>query len=232
MLIGTRRTLFAAQILLKSDPVRLEFAEGDSPLQVRTLSCSRQPIKLTASIGSTSPTCIYITFDFLDVRDGAIFEIVHQGVKPPTLTGTIVGTEMRRHGPSEFDPKELAEFARRRRYRRIPKGALSLAGFTLTAILCAITVVWLAFYYHSAGSLVHADGFNLNSMRGQANFANAVINSNNPYTASDALAFFLFVICIFFVGLLTLAINNYRTLRKRFRIISQNSNHKYADGND
>jgi hypothetical protein len=201
--------------IVKDDPIRLEFAKGDTPLQARTLSSSREQIKLTASINSASPASVYVTFDFLDSRDGAILEIVHQGTEQPTLTGTLMGAKIRRHKRSNLDPSTLAAFVKRSRFRRIPKGATGLVGATLGAVISSISFVWLAFFYHApVGSLVNTSDFNLNSLLGQADFANAVFASENHYANSGTIFPVLIGIgglCVIFVAV---AISSFRTFSK------------------
>jgi hypothetical protein len=210
-----RDTVRGADIV-GSDPIRLQFVDGDTPLQVRTLTRSRSPIGLCASINSIDPTCVDISFDFLDARDGAIFEIVHQGVQSPKLVGTLRGATLRKHDPSNLTPKKLAVLAKRPWYRRISKSAVGLTVFSLAVACCAAAVTWLAFYYQApAGSLITAHRFNLNSMRGQANFANAVFNSNNPYAPSGAIGFYLFILCIFLIVFTITAISNFIDVRKQ-----------------
>ena len=202
--------------IVKSDPIRLEFADGDTPLQTRTLSSSREQIEPTSSINSECPTSVDIAFDFLDARDGAIFEIVHQGTEQPELAGTLRGATIRRHPASDLNPSELAAFSRRPRFRRIPKGVPGLTGFIIGAILTGYIAIFLAFFYHyPAAYLVNARNFNLNSMRGQANFANAVFNSNNPYASSDAqglLTLIMAALCGIFV---VATIDALRTFNRR-----------------
>ena len=201
--------------IVKSDPIRLEFAEGDTPLQARTLSSSREQINLTASINSANPASVNITFEFLNSRDGAIIEIVHQGTEQPRLTGTLIGAKIRRHKPSNLDPSTLAAFVKRSRFRRIPKGAATLAGATLGATLSAIAFVWLAVFYHPpVGSLVNTSRFNLNSLLGQANFANAVFASSNHYANSDAILFLLITAGALWVLFIGAAISSFRTFSK------------------
>lgn len=201
--------------IVKADPIRLEFAEGDTPLQARVLSSSREQIELTASINSASPASCNITFEFLDARDGAILEIVHQGTEQPRLTGTLMGAKIRRHKRSNLDPSTLAAFVKRSRFRRIPKGSASLAGAILATILSATAFVWLAFFYNPpSGSLVNASRFNLNSLLGQANFANAVFASSNRYANSDYISFLIIAtgaLSVIFAGG---AISSFRTFSK------------------
>jgi hypothetical protein len=201
--------------IVKSNPPRLEFAEGDAPLQVRVLSSSREEIKLAASIDPANPSSVEITFDFLDARDGAIFEIVHQGTKPPEWKGTIIGTKVRSLGSSKLKPDELAALARRPRLRRMPKGTIGLTGYVLGAVLSAIAFVWLAFIYKApAGYLINPSHFNLNSMRGQANFANAVFSSGNSDANSSATGSLFIILGSLSIVLTGAAISTYRTFRR------------------
>jgi hypothetical protein len=190
--------------IVESDPIRIELNENDEPLQVRRLSSSRQQIELAAKADPHDSRSVYITFDFLDAKDGGIFEIIHQG-DIPNLLGTIRGATKRDHGPSDLSSatiKLIGERSVARRLRIRAKGA----GTFFSGLVFLALILWGSSYFDTktVGYLVTVSRFNLHSMNGQANFANAVYTSGNPYTDSSIPTFivviFLSMACIMMIS--------------------------------
>src|SRR5215471_15876312 len=75
--------------IVSSDPLRIALKSGDRLLQSRVISASRKQIALTGTIDKTSGLALRIDFDFLAADDGGVIEIVHQGLKPPEILGTL-----------------------------------------------------------------------------------------------------------------------------------------------
>jgi hypothetical protein len=166
--------------IVESDPLRVQFAEGNSALQVRTLRMSRPQTKLTATIDTKDEASINIIFDFLDAGDGAIFEVIHQGTKQSTILGTIRGAKIRNYGDVELDPEDLEAIGKSRLHRHFDPAPISrltsLAGYFVIGSIFTILAVAAAASVHP-GHLINPNGYNLRTMTGQSAFAQAVQNS-------------------------------------------------------
>ena len=105
--------------LLESDPLRIELQDGDEALQARVLSMSRKQLEVTAPIHEGDLSKVSICFNFLDVGDGAIIEVIHRGPSKPTVLGTLQGADIRNIDPfwnlRILEPARLRRFAMRRR---------------------------------------------------------------------------------------------------------------------
>lgn len=189
--------------IVEADPIRIEFEKDDEPLQVRTLASSRSQIALTADIDPTNQGRVYITFDFLDAKDGAVFEVIHQGDEPH-LTGTLRGAKIRNHAPY-FDPMALIEYHKKSPLRRLASRLAYSSGYFFGALLSIAVTLWLARLTstNADAHLVNASHYDLHSMHGQANFSNAVFNSGNPYSGSG-LPIFIPILLYAFAGILIL----------------------------
>lgn len=168
--------------IVDSDPLRIQFTEGDIALQVRTLRMSRSQTKLTPTINPADEASVDISFDFLDAGDGAIFEIVHQGPNTPTLLGTIRGVKIRNCGNANLGPETLAatkmslfrsflDLAPPRVQTNVILNFFAGLMFAIFAIICAVKST-------ASAHLVSAYHYNLRTITGQAYFANAVLRSN------------------------------------------------------
>lgn len=168
---------------LEADPVRLEFADDDQPLQARIISTSREQIALTGSIDSKFDSCVIIGFDFLDAGDGGVIEVIHQGVKKPTVLGTIRGATTNSRGSTSLGPDALAQIGERSLFRRILNNAKYHKSASISWIFIAVTAfivlgitTWP--FWHNPGPLVNAHSYNLASRQGQIAFVNRVNNTD------------------------------------------------------
>jgi hypothetical protein len=73
------------------DPLRLVFGEDTTVLNAEVLKVSRNVIHFSAQ-NPASRNCVLLTFDFLDIRDGAVIRVLHTGKRlHAALIGTIKG---------------------------------------------------------------------------------------------------------------------------------------------
>lgn len=161
--------------LLESDPLRIELQDGDEVLQARVLSMSRKQLEVTAPIDEGDLSKISICFNFLDVGDGAIIEVIHRGPSKPTVLGTLQGADIRNIGPfwnlRVLEPDRLRRFAVRR--RRIGVAIMAFLG-VFAAIFLTLAMILPR---NHQPYLIDASQYNLNTMPGQMAFAAAVSNT-------------------------------------------------------
>ncbi|GAA3237056.1 hypothetical protein GCM10010468_71680 [Actinocorallia longicatena] len=131
-------------------------------------------------MSSDDPAKVRIEFEFFNAGDGAIFEVVHQGVTCPTLSGAIVGAELPTpiHADlSQSRLRSLAESIRSRRIANVKYLASSstvglLAAMAIPAV--AVTLVLNNGWPDRTPKLVDVHKYDLNSLRGQEHFAKKV----------------------------------------------------------
>ncbi len=107
--------------VLGSDPLRLQFPSGDSPLQTRVICMSRKQTALSGAIDLERDASVIINFYFLDPGDGGVVEVIHQGIEKPTITGTIRGAITTSRGSTDLAPDTLLDISEKSRTRRILK---------------------------------------------------------------------------------------------------------------
>jgi hypothetical protein len=167
--------------LLERDPLRIQLDENDELLQVRVLSASREQIALAASINPDDLSSACIGFDFLDVGDGGVIEIVHKGPSEPKVFGTIQGTDITDTGHAGLGRDALTAVALKSRFSRFRTYAPKRTQITMAATVLMTALIWGAFllvYVLVEGiqspGLVSAAHYKLNTIPGQAAFASAV----------------------------------------------------------
>jgi hypothetical protein len=171
-------TIRGGKEIKKSDPLRIQFTDDCVALQVRTLAISQPQNELAAKINVANNTIVDITFDFLEAGDGAIFEVVQQGIEEPTVLGTVIGAKPRIYRNVRLDPDALdaVKASRVRRFLdHVPRSKKS--DLAINFVMGAIGV-FLAIYFAgipaTRGHLVNASEYNLKTITGQADFSGAV----------------------------------------------------------
>jgi len=163
-----------------SDPVRLCFPTGDSPLSVRVLTSSRRQVALTATalpdVGDES--AVSVEFDFLDAKDGGVVEILHEGLEPPRLVGTVRGARVRRL--NRFGGVRLTNGALRAVAQRGPLMRL-FRPFAISGSFLVVLALWTGYMFYDyfprllrGPRLVDMTGYGMNTVSGQADFARKV----------------------------------------------------------
>lgn len=78
--------------VVASDPLRFVFPPGTRVLQARVVKATRPVIGFDVTANPNAPNEALLTFDFLDIRDGAVVEILHTSEERyPQVQGTIRG---------------------------------------------------------------------------------------------------------------------------------------------
>ncbi len=182
--------------IVDSDPLRIEFGEGDIALQARILSTSRPQTRLTPTIDVAGKSSVNLTFDFLDAGDGAIFEIVHLGPEKPVVLGTIRGTKIGNYGDANLGSKAIEVIRKPRLLRFLNYSPLrvriNVCLCLLLAFIFAVFAIALAIAATGHGHLVPVGHYNLRTISGQAGFSNAVVSSGNPHV----LPYILFAVTV------------------------------------
>lgn len=119
--------------IVPDDPLRFQFSGDVLNVAVRTVT--RDVIGISA-LTSPKRSTVLVTFEFLDPRDGAILEVLHDGgIESPKSLGTIIGL------PEGLDYRPLG---RGRRWKvKSDVGAFVFAG-TLIALGCFFALVMSA----------------------------------------------------------------------------------------
>jgi hypothetical protein len=77
--------------LISADSLRFEFAADIRILRVQEIRMTKVANAVALSQNPTCPYMLFLAFEFLDHKDGAIFEVLHTGaMKAPTIKGVIV----------------------------------------------------------------------------------------------------------------------------------------------
>jgi hypothetical protein len=198
--------------IVASDPLRIKFPDEGTPLQVRTLSSSREQTRLEAFTDPANHHLVDLDFDYLDAGDGAVFEIVQEGTARPELSGTIMGAKVRQVESTKLSPGELEKMAAKWWKSDRFRGSVSL--MLWSALLLAILVASTLTAIHPAvgtGTLINTKDYNLRTLQGQQNFATAVRAEPQPIGRTGGLAGV--VVCT--VILLIIGYVLYRRLRRR-----------------
>ena len=78
--------------LVKDDPLLFEFSENSIIQSSKIIKHSRDINKVTITTSSKDKNIAYFNFDFLDEKDGMIFEFIHTDTKSyPKIKGTFKG---------------------------------------------------------------------------------------------------------------------------------------------
>ncbi len=76
--------------IVSKDQLRLAYNSKTQVLSVRVLKVTREALGFVAAPGDI-PSMVFINFDYLDRKDGALIEILHTGKGLPGFYGTIKG---------------------------------------------------------------------------------------------------------------------------------------------
>lgn len=163
--------------IVDTDPLRLQFAEGDIALQVRTLSMSRPQNRFTAKINPEGSS-VDFTCDFLDAGDGSVFEIVHIGPEKPVLLGTVRGAKIRDCGNTRLGLKTLSQLRKsliRSFLEDVPiKAQINILLYFFGGIFLTVFAIAAAIVSSGPGKLIDIRNYNLRTISGQSDFASAV----------------------------------------------------------
>jgi len=86
------KALLDGKQIVESDPLRLEFDKDARVLRARIAKATRDTNKFEVKINDRSPNEVACNFDYLDVGDGAVIELLHTAEKRyPEVRGTIRG---------------------------------------------------------------------------------------------------------------------------------------------
>lgn len=92
VLWNSGKALLRGSDIVETDPLRCDFSQGSRVLEVRVVKASRAANEFEARPVPDLPNRVLLTFDYLDLRDGAVVEILHTDSKPyPEIMGTIRG---------------------------------------------------------------------------------------------------------------------------------------------
>lgn len=198
--------------VVSSDPLRIKFPKGGTPLQVRILSCSREQTGLGAFIDSATHDLVNVDFNYLDARDGAVFEVVQEGTARPELSGTIMGAKVRQVRSTKLSPSELEKLAAKWwKSDRIRRSVFPALWFTVLLIIIISLILSAIHPSTGPGTLINYKDYDLRTFQGQLNFSAAV--QAEPQSVSRAGL--LEVAAIFAVILLITARGLYRRLQRR-----------------
>ena len=86
------KALLDGKQIVESDPLRLEFDKDAQVLRARIAKPTRDTNKFEVKINAKSPNEVACSFDYLDVGEGAVIELLHTAEKRyPEVRGTIRG---------------------------------------------------------------------------------------------------------------------------------------------
>jgi hypothetical protein len=163
--------------VLPSDPLRLQFAEGDKPLRARIISTYRRQANFTLTLTADA---VLIDFELLDTGDGLVVEILHQGDRPPTLLGTLKGATLTGPVKTDLSPATLQRLAHAHLRDRLRARVVTAMGpaprvflvlvAMMTAAIATLSVVWLAQQLRTP-HLLSPKQYDLTSLAGQRAFA-------------------------------------------------------------
>lgn len=94
--------------IVDSDPLCINLSSGDVVLSARVVTASRSQIDFSIDLLSSARDKVFLKFDYLDVDDGAIIEILHQGSVRPHLSGTIKAAAIRDYGDMDLAQRVAA----------------------------------------------------------------------------------------------------------------------------
>lgn len=162
-------TLRGTDVLL-ADPLRIDPAAGHEILLARVITISRSQI--AASIDRSGR----INFDFMDRGDGFVLEVLHTGKRPVTFAGTIPGARVKRQREATLDAsvRERMRSSWLRTAFNLRDRRQSLWLLILAFALLSFTLGVFLLLQHQAPTVVPVRGYDLTSLEGQQDFANAV----------------------------------------------------------
>lgn len=135
----------SGQSLPKTDPLGVDLIEGDKVLSARVVAESRAQIAISAVV-TGSQRGVDIAFEFLDVGDGFVVEILHQVHAEPRMRGSIPGANIARQSDVDLSPRGR-ELIRKSWWARIRKryrlGAIAVLVLTLVSMMFITTVGYL-----------------------------------------------------------------------------------------
>jgi hypothetical protein len=129
--------------IVDADPLRLEFSKDAQVLRARIAKATRETNEFEVKINDKSPNEVICHFDYLDVGDGAVIELLHTDEERyPKIQGTMRGV-----------PKGILNWgrippSRGRSYRRMRIPPLTVMMFFMIFMGLAIIVVgFLALHF-------------------------------------------------------------------------------------
>lgn len=191
---NSRGDTLVSDDLVARDPLRLQYAEGETPLQARVISTSRRSTDFQAHLKDEA---VELSFAFLDPGDGAVVEILHHGTTPPKLEGSVRGAKV------PMIPKEAAltpsSLDRVAESNPVKRFLIVWKGKWLPLLVTAIPLVVLAYFFavdigpdlFSDASLVDYESYDLSTLSGQADFQNAVVDAKGLSVPASILLLFL-----------------------------------------
>ncbi|MGW5748674.1 hypothetical protein [Amycolatopsis sp. NPDC003861] len=187
------------------DKVRLQLEDGDFPLQVRILSWSRSQNRLVVQVDENNSSAINIEFDFLDAGDGGVFEVIHQGGRPPVLGGTIRGSRMEPRSGTLLSSADLANLNKPwyKKKKRLLARFLPLLLLIPVGVFTFIASTAVAIP-DRAGNMVDQSKFQLGTLEGQRVFAERVFEVGKV-THSEPDNVFKLILLMMFLFALTLS---------------------------
>ena len=86
------RALLEGKQIVDADPLRLEFSKDAQVLRARVTKATRKANEFEVEVNAKSPNEVVCHFDYLDVGDGALIELLHTDEERyPKVQGTIRG---------------------------------------------------------------------------------------------------------------------------------------------
>jgi hypothetical protein len=127
------KALLDGKQIVESDPLRLEFDKAARVLRARIAKATRDTNKSEVKINDKSPNEVVCHFDYLDVGDGVVIELLHTAEERyPKVQGTIRGV-----------PKGILNWG----YistSRITRGTRRIMLFTMLIMGVATIIVWIS----------------------------------------------------------------------------------------
>lgn len=144
-------TTFDGETIIDSNPLRAEYGKDARVMRVSTLKTTRSENSSNAHISQTNPNEVIFTFDYLDPKDGAVFEIYHTGEEIiPKMKGTIKGLP-----EGIYDWGIIKTFRKGEPVKKIKNPILALvAGFSAIILLLIFALFILALIYISIITII------------------------------------------------------------------------------
>lgn len=149
------------------DPLRLSAGDGVKVLGVELVEATRAANRLTVLAAEETGSGWKVMFDFLDPRDGALMDVVHDGtgLKDIALVGTIVGVPIRRTiaAPETTQAEKSASRVQVESARRNTRGLARMM------VVVGTSLALLAFFIHQpkvagAAGLLVVFGVGINAL--------------------------------------------------------------------
>jgi hypothetical protein len=165
--------------VVASDKLRVTVEHGDRILQARVIAVSRPQCGVSLNLAPSAANIVEVNFDFLDAKDGAILEILHQGASSATIAGTIRGASFHDRGKAELTPNAIRTIAAKSliaRYNHFSKKkGLNRFSFSVMLLLplmmlgMAALVFW-TFAMNQPSGPISVEGFDFTTLEGQKEF--------------------------------------------------------------